>query len=163
MKHIYLIRHAKSDWSDPSLDDFDRGLSLRGKRDIHLMAKWMKEKKIIPDYVLSSSAKRAKRTAKGLLTEARIDKKIAYKKALYFTTPEHMIEIIKMIDDKYKEVFLFGHNPEMTELVNLLLEESIENVPTLGIVGLQSHIKSWKKFEPQNVRLDFFIYPKLFR
>lgn len=163
MKQLYLIRHAKSDWSNPSLDDFDRGLSPRGKRDIKLMANSLKEKKIEPDYILCSLAKRAKRTAKGLLEHAKINKKIVYKKDLYFSTPDHIIEVIQTIDDKHKNVFLFGHNPELTELAILLLDEPIENVPTLGIMGLQIDIKSWKKFKPQNVRLDFFIYPKLFR
>ncbi len=163
MKHLYLIRHAKSDWSDPSLNDFDRGLSPRGKKDIVLMANSLKEKKIEPDYILCSLAKRAKRTAKGLLKEAELDKKIVYKKDLYLSTPEHIIEVIKTIDTKHKNVFIFGHNPELTELSNLLLDESIDNVPTLGIVGICIAIKHWEKLSPKKARLDFFIYPKLFK
>ncbi len=66
MKKLYLIRHAKSDWDDESKSDFKRGLNERGQKDIFIMADKLKEKKIMPDLILSSSAKRAKLTAKGL-------------------------------------------------------------------------------------------------
>ena len=127
------------------------------------MAKRLKEQKIVPDYILCSLAKRAKRTAKGLLKQAGLDKKIVYKKDLYLTTPEHIIEVIKTIDAKHKSVFIFGHNPELTELANLLVDESIDNVPTLGIVGIRMAIKRWEKLSPKKARLKFFIYPKLFK
>lgn len=163
MKHIYLIRHAKSDWSKTGQNDFERGLSPRGKRDILVMANILKEKKIVPDYILSSSAKRAKRTAKGLRKHAGFDQKIVYRKELYMSTPEHIIDVIKTIDNTHKRVFIIGHNPEFTELVNLLLDDSIDTLPTLGIVGIRIAIKRWKKLSPKKARLDFFIYPKLFR
>ena len=61
MKTIILVRHAKSSWKDPSLDDFDRPLNKRGKRNAPFMGNKLKERKIMPDLVLSSPAKRAKK------------------------------------------------------------------------------------------------------
>ncbi|MGA9237317.1 MAG: histidine phosphatase family protein, partial [Desulfobacterales bacterium] len=63
MKLIILIRHAKSSWKDPSLGDFDRPLNKRGKRNAPFMGQKLKERKIIPDLLLSSPAKRARKTA----------------------------------------------------------------------------------------------------
>jgi phosphohistidine phosphatase len=63
MKTIIIIRHAKSSWSDLRLDDFDRPLNKRGKRNAPFMGQKLKEKKIMPDIILSSPAKRARKTA----------------------------------------------------------------------------------------------------
>lgn len=163
MKQIYLIRHAKSDWSDPNLDDFDRGLSPRGKKDIKLIAEKLKEKNMVPDLILCSKAKRTKRTAKGLLSHTGFDAKIVYKKDLYFCTPEHMIETIQKIKKRYKKVWLIGHNPELSQVVTRLEDHTIGEVPPLGIVGIHTKIKKWGSFQAKKAQFDFFIYPKLFR
>ncbi len=64
MKTLYIIRHAKSSWKDTTLDDFDRSLNKRGKLNAPLMGDRLKSKNIVPDLILSSPAKRAKKTAK---------------------------------------------------------------------------------------------------
>lgn len=63
MKYLYIIRHAKSSWDDPSLNDFDRPLNTRGEGDIPRMADFLIQQKVMPDLVLSSPAKRAELTA----------------------------------------------------------------------------------------------------
>ncbi len=163
MKNLYLIRHAKSDWGDPSLEDFERGLNKRGKRNIPIMGKALREKRVNPDLIISSSAKRAKRTAKGLAKELGYKKDILFLKELYFCEPETWFNVIQEIDDKYKTVFIIGHNPEITEVSNMLIDDYIDNVPTLGILGFKVGVNKWKKFERENAILDFFIYPKMYR
>ena len=64
MKTLLLIRHAKSSWDEPGISDFDRPLNERGKKDAPIMAKRVKEKAIELDHLISSPAKRAKKTAK---------------------------------------------------------------------------------------------------
>ncbi len=162
MKNIYLIRHAKSDWSDESQSDFERGLNKRGKRAVFTMAEVLKKKKIMPDLILCSSAKRTKLTAKGLAKEIGYSGKIKYMDELYMAEPHDVISIIKEIKEKYDTVFIVGHNPETTQLANMMVDEYIENVPTLGIVAFQIPIEHWSSFEPKNARLDFFIYPKMY-
>jgi len=162
MKNLYLIRHAKSDWDDESNSDFERGLSKRGQKAILTMADALKEKKIIPDLILSSSATRAKLTAKGLAKEIGYSGEIKYIDALYMAAPLQVIAIIKEIKDKYDKVFVVGHNPETTELTNLMIDEYLDNVPTLGIVALSVPIRHWKEFRPKKAKFDFFIYPKMY-
>ncbi len=162
MKNLYLIRHAKSDWRDESKSDFERGLNKRGQRAIITMADALQKKKVMPDLILSSSAKRAKLTAKGLAKEINYHGEIKYIDTLYMAEPIDVISIIQKIKDKYNDVFIVGHNPETTELTDLMLDDYIDNVPTLGIVALQLPIKHWKKFKPEKAKLDFFIYPKMY-
>ncbi len=162
MKNLYLIRHAKSDWSDESQSDFERGLNKRGQKAIPIMAKALKEKKVMPDLILSSSAKRAQLTAKGLAEEIGYTGKIKYSDALYMAEPLDIISIIQEIKDKYDDVCIVGHNPETTELTDLMLDDYIDNVPTLGIVALELPLKHWKKFKPEKAKLNFFIYPKMY-
>jgi len=162
MKNLYLIRHAKSDWSDESQSDFERGLNKRGKRAIFTMAEALKKKKIMPDLILCSSAKRTKLTAKGIAKEIGYNGKIKYMDGLYMAEPLDVISIIKEIKEKFDNVFIVGHNPETTQLTNMMVDEYIDNVPTLGIVAFQIPIEHWSSFEPKNTRLNFFIYPKMY-
>ena len=162
MKTLYLIRHAKSDWEDSTLEDSKRGLNKRGKRNIPIMGKALKKKKKNPDLIISSSAKRAKLTAKGLAKELGYDKKILFLDELYLCEPNTWFNVIRNIDDKYETVFIIGHNPEITEVTNMLIDDYIDNVPTLGIAGFKVGIKKWKKFERENASFEFFIYPKLY-
>ncbi len=163
MKNLYLIRHAKSDWSDESKSDFDRGLNRRGEKAILTMAKALKEKKVMPDIILSSSAKRAKLTAKGLAKEIGYSGEIKYIDALYMAEPETIQGFIKDVNDKYDTLFVVGHNPETTELSNILTDNYIDNVPTLGIVALKLPIDDWKEFKMGKGKMQFFIYPKMFK
>ncbi len=163
MKNLYLIRHAKSDWNDESKSDFDRGLNRRGEKAILTMAKALKEKKVMPDIILSSSAKRAKLTAKGLAKEIGYSGEIKYIDALYMAEPETIQGFIKDVNDKYDTLFVVGHNPETTELSNILTDNYIDNVPTLGIVALKLPIDDWKEFKIGKGKMQFFIYPKMFK
>lgn len=126
------------------------------------MGKALKEKKIMPDLIVSSSAKRAKLTAKGLAKELGYSGSILFEDALYFCEPEDWIKRVRQIDPKYRHIFIIGHNPELTELANSLIEENIENVPTLGIVGLEVKADNWRDFRKEIVKKAFFIYPKMY-
>lgn len=163
MKNLYLIRHAKSDWSDESKSDFERGLSKKGQKAISIMADALKEKKVMPDLILCSAAKRTKLTAKGLAKEMDYCGKIQYMDTLYMADPMEVLDIIKEINDKYDNVFIVGHNPETAELADLMADGHITDVPTLGIVALNIPLKHWKNFKPKEAKFNFFIYPKLFK
>jgi len=162
MKNLYLIRHAKSDWNNESKSDFERGLNKRGKKAIVTMGNALKEKKVMPDLILSSSAKRAKLTAKGLAKKIGYSGEVKYIDALYMAEPKTILELIKGVNEKYDTLFLVGHNPETTELSNIMIGDSIDNVPTLGIVALHLSIDRWRKFKLSEVEMRFFIYPKMF-
>jgi phosphohistidine phosphatase len=163
MKNLYLIRHAKSDWSDESKSDFERGLNKRGKKAIFIMADALKEKQVMPDLILCSTAKRTKLTAKGLAKEIGYAGEIKYTDTLYMAEPETILTLIQNIDDKHNTLFIVGHNPETTELSNIMTNAYIDNVPTLGIVAIQLPVSSWKNIVTGEGKLTFFVYPKMFK
>jgi phosphohistidine phosphatase len=159
MKKLVLIRHSKSSWKDLNLDDFDRPLNKRGKKNAPFMAQKLKEHLLYPDIFLSSNAKRAKTTAKIFKNVLKFDKKIIYDKNIYEASSEDLLTLVRDIDDKNNTAFLIGHNPSLnmfcSDMINLY-----ENIPTTGIVVLQGDIKSWKDFNKNNISINLFIYPK---
>src|SRR5690606_530283 len=146
MKNLYIVRHAKSSWADPNLDDFERGLNERGKRDAPRMGKRLKEKEIHPDFMVSSPAKRAFSTAKRIGEILDYPKeKIKTNRLLYHADEETILSVVQTLNDKYNAVFIFGHNPGLTDFVNSIAETEvfIDNVPTSGVVGYAIPVDSW--------------------
>ena len=158
MKILYLIRHAKSDWEESSLPDFDRKLSKRGDHDSALMSNLLFAKGITVEKIISSPAKRAQTTAKIFASKFGIDKhEIQLEKKIYEASRKTLLEIIHHIDDAVSSVMLFGHNPGLTSLVNYL-GASIENLPTCAIAAFEFDVDSWKDAEIGN--LLFYEFPK---
>ena len=161
MKHLYLVRHAKSSWDEPGLSDFDRPLNKRGKKDAPLMGEIIAGKKIKPEIIISSPAQRARKTALAFAEAFGIKKnEIIFDEKVYEASPADLMEIIQNINDDVKSVMLFGHNPGLTNLSNSLSKKNIDNIPTCGIVALKINA-SWKNLSQSPVELEFFEYPKL--
>lgn len=161
MKALYLIRHAKSSWTDDRLSDFERPLNERGKKDAPRMAKRLKEKEIHPDLVITSPAKRAAKTCKEFSKILNYPKSsIRSEEKLYHASPETILETIRAVKDKIDVVFVFGHNPGLTEFAEWLTGEVLTNIPTCGIVGVKLKVASWKKVDPASAKLLFFDFPK---
>lgn len=160
MKKLFLIRHAKSDWSNPFLNDFNRPLSKRGKSNAPLMGKMINSKNIFPDLFLSSPAKRAKKTAFKIASEILFDRKeIYFNKNIYDASSKTLLNIIKSIDNKYNIVFLVGHNPGLNMIAYNLIEFD-NNIPTCGIIQIDFDVKNWEDISNTNSKLIIFEYPK---
>lgn len=162
MKTLYLTRHAKSSWTNPRLTDFDRPLSNRGKRDAPFMGEVLNDKKIKLDLIISSPAKRTKKTA--IEISAKIgypEKWIQFIEELYEASSNTLIKVVKKIDEKYDSVMIFAHNPGLTLLNNHISNNYIDNIPTCGIVALQLDNK-WSELDKNTCKFLFFEYPKLY-
>ena len=161
MKTLILIRHAKSSWDHPGLSDFDRPLNERGKNDAPEMAKRLKEKGIGLDHLVSSPAKRARKTAKYFAEEFGFDKEdIKLVEELYMATQSAFFKAVTDINDKYKTVALFSHNPGITEFASSLTNVRVDNMPTCAMFALQTDVDSWKDFKSAEKKFLFFDYPK---
>ncbi len=161
MKTLVLIRHSKSDWSDPNLTDIERPLNKRGKRDAPFMASLIKEKGLVPDLILTSPAERALQTVKYFVEEFKLDKsKIVIREEIYSLGSLAIRKLISQMDDSHNVIFLFGHNPDLSTLANQLLDVFIENIPTTGIVCIDFDFESWKEILNNKGKLRFFEYPK---
>ncbi|PLY04611.1 MAG: phosphohistidine phosphatase [Arcobacter sp.] len=159
MKKLYLIRHAKSDWSNPSLDDFDRPLNKRGKNNAPFMGNILHKKGICPDLIVSSPAYRARTTATKIAKKVRYHEEIIFNEYLYEASLKTMLEILNFIDDSYDSVFIIGHNPALNLLAFYLIDFN-DNIPTTGIIEIEFSCNSWREAKKSNAKFVSFEYPK---
>jgi phosphohistidine phosphatase len=162
MRQLILLRHAKSSWADSGLDDFHRPLADRGKRDAPRMAARLAARGVVPQVLLASPANRALHTAEivahdlGLrLEQLRTDE------ALYLASPPTILRVIGEQDGRCASLLVVAHNPGLTELVNELLPDlGLDNLPTAGVVAIDSAAKRWRDVASSRCRLAFFDFPK---
>ncbi len=161
MKTLYLIRHAKSDWAISHLSDIDRPLNERGYADAQKMSLILKEKQIVPDLIISSPAVRAISTALIFCRALNYDpKSILLNKNLYDTSVKDYLKCISETDDKYPILFLFGHNPIISNTANVLCNAIPQEMPTCCISGIGADIGSWKQIDKSVHPLTYFDFPK---
>lgn len=164
MKTLYLCRHAKSSWKDKSLDDFERPLNKRGKNDAPLMGKILSKKNIKPALIISSPAIRAFETAK--IFSSHLDypeEKIKTDLQIYEASSRDLLNVLRDVDNKYKSVMLFGHNPGLNNLSDFLTGHVIDNIPTSGVVCAELNFEQWASLDKGNCTFKFFEYPKKYK
>ncbi len=157
-----MIRHAKSSWKDIDASDFERGLSKKGRKHINMVGSYLKLRGVIPDYIVSSCSVRTQETADLLAEKLEYEGHTDYLQELYFTDTETLKEILLMQEDKLNTVFVIGHNPQITDMANMLIDEHISKIPTMGVVAINFDIDTWSELPHTKGKLDFFIYPKQF-
>ena len=161
MKTLYLVRHAKSSWKFPELDDFDRPLNKRGKRDAPRMAQRLRKRHVRPDLILSSPAKRARKIAQEMAQTLTTDSSaLQYEASLYEASADSLLDRIRTVADSVATLMIVGHNPELTTLTNQLVAHNIDNVVTSGVVAITFPIKQWVAVEEQGGELRWYDYPK---
>jgi len=140
-KDLFLIRHAES--SHPSgVSDFDRPLSEKGYSEAEKMSLKLKQYKPLPEFIISSPAKRALNTA--MIFAEILNHPIQPENMIYEATVSSLLSIVNHLPDEQNRVALFGHNPGITEFAEYLTRERIGNIPTAGIVHIQFSSDSWE-------------------
>jgi len=161
MKTILLVRHAKSDWNDPSLNDFDRPLNERGRNDAPMMAQRLLKKKSPIELFVASPAKRARKTACIFAKEYKKEKEdVVFYEELYAAPAYVFFDVIEKTDDRINHIALFAHNPGITDFANQLTTARIDNIPTCGIFALSADCSSWSDFRQAEKHFLFFDFPK---
>ncbi len=161
MKQFFIIRHAKSSWSDLNLKDIDRPLNKRGLHDAPKMADYLQKRpKVAIEHIYSSPANRALSTAKIFHEKLQISNEIDVRSDLYHAIVEDILYIIKNTDISINSFAVFGHNPGFTHLVNHFAQLNIDNLPTCGIAHFEADIKKWEDLHPSNSNLIELMFPK---
>src|SRR5688572_17291904 len=143
MKTLLLVRHAKSSWDDITMQDYDRPLNDRGKKDAPEMAARIREKPVEIDLFVSSPAKRAKRTARYFAEEFKTGKDdIIYIEELYGADPAAFEKAVSALPDKHNTVAIFSHNPGITEYANSLTNVKVDDMPTCAVFGVSADTDS---------------------
>jgi len=161
MKQLYLIRHAKSSWNNPGLDDIDRPLNKRGKRDAPFMGERLHKLGVRPDMVYTSPAKRARKTARTIADCVGYPpERIQQHADIYTSDINKLLRVVRHAERSIGRLFLVGHNYVLTDLAEYLTNEPLGNVPTCGIVAIDFDIDSWQQVGEAGGQLQFFDYPK---
>ena len=164
MKTLFLVRHAKSDRDGlgAMLEDIDRPLNERGYNNAHLMSNILKEKKHLPDMIITSPAIRALTTALIFARNFKYSpKNIMIEEGIYHGTTENYIKAVQKAGDSYRSVMLFGHNPTITAACNHLNTFFIDHIPTTGIACIDLKISDWQELDNDTKgELRFMDFPK---
>ena len=160
MKQLIIVRHAKSDWGNPDLRDFDRPLNKRGKANAPEMAHRLVKKQIKPQLIVSSPALRALTTAKFFADTWQIPlEEIQQEPRIYEASENTLLNVINNFDNSYDQIAMFGHNPGLTDLVNYL-DGHIYEMPTCSVVILEFPFDDWAMISNGTARVLLFDYPK---
>jgi len=172
MRTLLLLRHAKSSWDDPGLEDFDRPLAPRGETAAPIMAAYIEKKELWPDLVLCSPAVRARQT--WALVARRLGDKAAVAavkelRGLYLGAPSRLLEAIRRAPDAATRVILVGHNPGMEHLATALsgpaskpkaMAKLHAKFPTAALAEIEFEAAAWRDIAPGTGRLKRFVRPK---
>lgn len=158
MKTLYILRHAKSSWTDNSLADFDRPLNARGLNAAPFIGELIARKGFLPDLIISSPAKRAMGTALLVKEASGSNALIQYDERIYEANPQTLTNVISQVTAEFDSVLLVGHNPGIEGLINHLTA-SLEPMPTAALAGMSLNIAAWNEITANCGKLDFIIRP----
>jgi phosphohistidine phosphatase len=162
MKILHLMRHAKSAWDQPGLADRERELNKRGKRDAPRMGKALAQR-MAPMSIAVSPARRAQLTLQGLCDGWPALGELPHRSEqdLYTFSADDLLDFIAAQDDSQRRLFMIGHNPAFTDLVNTLVgEDKLYNLPTAGYVELALAIDRWRDLQQACAVMPFSLFPK---
>jgi phosphohistidine phosphatase len=168
MKRLLLLRHAKSSWDGPAGEDHERPLNRRGEKAAERIGAWLRERRITPDLVLCSTAKRTRQTLDGLMPFAGATPAVELLPSLYLAAPPAILERIRKVPDENDSVMVIGHNPGFEQLATLLagdgeavaLAQLAKKFPTGTLADLRFDIKQWREVTPNEGRLAAFVRPR---
>ena len=159
-KKILFSRHAKSSWGNLTLSDHDRSLSQRGIDNAHLMGSRLHEKNILPDFFISSSAKRALDTCEIIKNEVNGSGKIQIFNQIYTDGLDGIVHSIQLADNQYNFIAIFGHNPTMHQIYNNISNTYLSKFPTSALFICSFNSKRWESFSISNLKIEIYDYPK---
>jgi phosphohistidine phosphatase len=166
MKTLHILRHAKSSWNNPGLDDHDRPLNKRGRRTAETIAAYFRQAKIAPDLVICSTAVRAQQTLEPI-AKARKPPKVIIQRGIYEGMQQTMWDQLRHLPKSAKCVLLIGHNPSLHDLALTLVDaDSAKLLPPQGgkfPTGAMASLRirgGWKALQPHEAVLFSYKTPK---
>ncbi|HUK90862.1 MAG TPA: histidine phosphatase family protein [Blastocatellia bacterium] len=159
MKTLLLLRHAKSDWDDQSLPDFDRPLADRGHRDAPRIGKALAKHGPAPDLIISSPALRATQTTEAVVAAAQLDVVPQFDERIYGAGTAGLMKVIRGLSDSANSALVVGHNPGFEGLVARLTGKA-QHMPTAGLASIEFDVQSWADVEDGKGKLIRFLTPK---
>jgi phosphohistidine phosphatase len=168
VKTLYLLRHAKSSWDDPELNDPERPLDARGERAASLIGVHLAQEGVRPDWILCSSARRAVQTLERVLPHLDPAPPVSTERGLYGASAAQLLERVAAADEAAASLLLVGHNPALEQLAAALIGKGDpgarrrleKKLPTGAWVELSFACAGWGDVEPGGGELRRFVIPK---
>jgi phosphohistidine phosphatase len=166
-KRLFVLRHAKSSWDDPGLDDHERPLAPRGRRAVKVLGEHLRRDGIRPALVLCSSSRRTRETLEGVSPGG----KTLIEPELYDATAQDVIDRLRRVPEDVESVMVIGHNPTV-QIVVLRLAKDGSSVPEgsdlaaiqqkfpTGALATLTFDCAWSELAPGCAHLADFVRPK---
>jgi len=158
-RELLILRHAKSAWDTAAPTDFDRPLASRGRKAAPRVGRWLSEQSLLPDYVVSSPAERARQTVVAVCAELGLDpSRIHWDERIYGGSPRTLIQVLRDSPVQAQRVLVAGHNPGLEDLLETLCSEKLplpsdgKLMPTAALARLQINVP-WAELSPASARL----------
>jgi len=143
-RELLILRHAKSAWDTGASTDFDRPLAKRGREAAPKVGRFLQEKGLAPDYVVSSPAVRAKQTVMAVCAEMGIGPEtIHWDDRIYGGWTASLVSVLRQSPPDARRVLIAGHNPGLEALLEHLCEQRVpypadgKLMPTAAVAHLQ--------------------------
>ncbi|MEL6265668.1 MAG: histidine phosphatase family protein [Pseudomonadota bacterium] len=168
MKTVILLRHAKSSWSDPELEDHERPLNKRGKAAAPLMGDWLERSGYRPDLVLCSPAKRTRQTLRRIAAAMPDMPAAVIEPRLYHADPGEMFGILAEQPDSATSVLVVGHQPGLSAFARKLVNghvrphctRAFQHFPTAAAAVLTLNVARWRELTPHTAEFIDFAVPR---
>ena len=162
MKTIFLIRHAKSSWSAPSLNDFERPLNKRGTKDAPCIGKKLAQLNFNPELIISSSSVRTRKTIALICNEVAYNlNEVVYRDELFHASLSTLKKNINDTNNKLDSIAIVGHNFGISNFANYLTADAVGTMPTCAVVKITLDVDSWEEIIEGLGNLEYYIYPKM--
>jgi phosphohistidine phosphatase len=147
-KSLLVLRHAKSEWKDPDLEDHDRPLNERGRRDAGRMGRLLRDERLVPELIMTSTAQRARQTVERIVAASGYGGDVVTKRALYLAGPDTYVSALGALEDESRRVMVVGHNPGLEELVERLTGTATP-MPTATLVEIALPVGHWRELNEE--------------
>ena len=162
MKTLFLMRHAKSDWSDSAQSDFDRPLNKRGHSDAPRLATLLSSGGGLTDFVLSSPANRARQTAELVIESGQLEVALGFDERLYLADSSTLSQVVRSADEGCQSGLVIAHNPGMEDWLADLSGCELR-FPTAALACVQLDVGRWADVVDGCGQLQWFVTPRLLK
>ena len=168
MKRLAILRHAKSSWDDPTLDEFNRPLNERGWKAARRIGSEMKRRGIEFDLVLSSTAARTRETIDGVAEKYEFRAPIRFEQQLYLASEARLLALVRGLDEEVRAPLIVGHNPGLELLVSSLTSDDRHGYrrrvegkfPTAALAIIELPARRWAEVEPASGEIVELVLPR---
>ena len=168
MTILTIMRHAKSDWDDPQLADFERPLNERGRKAAKRIGREFRKRRIRVDRIIASPAVRVRETLRELAEGFGETRDVRFEQRIYEASTAALFELVRAIPNAVHAPLLVGHNPGLHDLVLTLTADDDQGLrrqvtpkfPTAAVAVIQLPAVRWGEVAPASGRIVELILPR---